>query len=312
LPDIGAGDRVLARGRSSDDKKTIYARQVVVMTKSDISKKRAQELEEWRQRSIAGSISAIDPQSKEITLQVRGRQTGDVIRVVPADGARFRRYAPDSIKFSDAKPSSFAEIKVGDQLRALGEKSADGARFKAEEIVSGSFQTVGGIVTAVNPAANEMQIRVLGSKQLLTVVVDKDSILRRIPPQYATILAQKIKASAAAPGGANATRPNAAGATPAQAGTQSAGGTTSDSSGDLQEVLDRLPAQTLAQMKQDDVVVVSNTVGANASRVTAIAIVSGIDVLLNTLQGRAPQASSRLNLELGLPATVLDLAMRTP
>jgi Golgi nucleoside diphosphatase len=47
---------------------------------------------------------------------------------------RFFRYAADSVNLNDARPSSFAEIKVGDQLRALGQKSEDGSRLAAEEI----------------------------------------------------------------------------------------------------------------------------------------------------------------------------------
>ena len=38
------------------------------------------------------------------------------------DKTEMRRYAPDSIKFADAKPSKFTELKVGDQLSALGDR----------------------------------------------------------------------------------------------------------------------------------------------------------------------------------------------
>ena len=63
----------------------------------------------------------------------------------------FRRYAPDSVKFADALPSSFAELKVGDQLRSLGNKDAAGTRVEAETIVFGSFVMAGGPVTAIDP-----------------------------------------------------------------------------------------------------------------------------------------------------------------
>src|SRR5215467_1076954 len=96
-----------------------------------------------------------------------------------SDKVLMRRYAPDSIKFSDAKPSTFEELKVGDQLRALGDKSADGAHFAAEEVVSGSFRTVAGSVTAIDPAAGELKINDLLTKKPLTVVIKQDSVLRR-------------------------------------------------------------------------------------------------------------------------------------
>ena len=56
--------------------------------------------------------------------------------------------------------------------------------------------------------------------------------------------------------------------------------------GDLQEMFDQLPAFSLAELKTGDSVLVSSTKGADPSRVTAIAIVSGVAPLL---QGnRAP------------------------
>src|SRR5580704_9830587 len=41
ITDINAGDRVLARGRPSDDQKTVAATLIVVMSQADIAKKQA-------------------------------------------------------------------------------------------------------------------------------------------------------------------------------------------------------------------------------------------------------------------------------
>ena len=61
-----------------------------------------------------------------------------------------RRYAPDSVKFDDAKPGTLDQIKPGDQLRARGTKNADGNELAAEEIVSGTFRNVAGVVVATD------------------------------------------------------------------------------------------------------------------------------------------------------------------
>ena len=90
-----------------------------------------------------------------------------------------RRYAPDSIKFGDAKESSFAELQVGDQLRALGERAPDGTRFTPEKVVTGAFRTVVGTVTAVDAATGELKITEAEKKQPLTIVVKQDAVLRR-------------------------------------------------------------------------------------------------------------------------------------
>jgi hypothetical protein len=43
-----------------------------------------------------------------------------------------RRYAPDSVKFDDAKPGTLQQIHSGDQVRARGDRSADGSELSAE------------------------------------------------------------------------------------------------------------------------------------------------------------------------------------
>ena len=96
---------------------------------------------------------------------------------------KFRRYAPDSVRFSDAQPGVFADLKVGDQLRALGTKSTDGTRFTPEEIVTGSFQTISGTITEIDAEKKEIKIKDLQSQQAVTIAVSKDSSMRRLTPE---------------------------------------------------------------------------------------------------------------------------------
>ncbi|MGB7924839.1 MAG: hypothetical protein WCF57_16470, partial [Pyrinomonadaceae bacterium] len=181
LADVGVGDRVWARGKVADDRKSVPATALVVMTKADLTQKQERERAEWRRRGISGIITALNPETKEITLSAGGREEAQPVAIAAAAGdVKFRRYAPDSVKFSDARPSAFAELKVGDQLRALGERSADGARFTPQEIVSGAFRTIGGAIMAVDAAANEIKIKDVQSEQTLTIVVSRDSLLRRL------------------------------------------------------------------------------------------------------------------------------------
>jgi hypothetical protein len=298
LADVGVGDRVWARGKVSEDHKSVPALALLVMTKADIAQKQEHDRAEWRRRGISGLITALDPETKEITLSPRG-QRGDAqqpIIITTAGSVTFRRYAPDSVKFNDARPSSFAELKVGDQLRALGEKSADGARFTPEEIVSGSFRTIGGEVTATNPATNEIQIKDIQSGKPLAVLISKDTLLRRIPPEFAARMAQRGQREGER-GEANASsRPPDA--QPSQGrgdrrggvgegGAQFGGGGPRMGRGvDFQEMLERFPTITLAELKPGDMIIVSSTKGAEASRVTAIALVAGVDALLNRMQER--------------------------
>ncbi|MEO7653177.1 MAG: hypothetical protein ABIZ80_22185, partial [Bryobacteraceae bacterium] len=175
---IAAGDRVLARGALSEDKASLTATSIIVMSKSDIAKKHEADRGEWQQRGVAGVITALKPESNQITISLRGRDTGKTIQIAATPGTGFRRYAPDSIRFSDAKPSSFAELKIGDNVRALGARSEDGSSLAAEELVSGSFRNIAATVLAVDAAAKTIKVTDLDTKKPLLVRVKDDSTLR--------------------------------------------------------------------------------------------------------------------------------------
>ncbi|HEU4433203.1 MAG TPA: hypothetical protein VFR51_07380, partial [Pyrinomonadaceae bacterium] len=118
--DFGVGDSVFARGRMSVDLKSMPALEFYVMSKTDIAQKRERERDEWTKRGIVGTVSSVNATTNEISVDTRTPAGPKPIVVATSAQTQFRRYAPDSVRFSDAKPSSFAEVKVGDQLRALG------------------------------------------------------------------------------------------------------------------------------------------------------------------------------------------------
>ena len=273
--DFGVGDSVFARGRMTEDRKSMPALEFYVMSKGDIAQQREREQDEWRKRGLAGTVSAINADAKEITVDSRTAEGAKPVVIATTAETKFRRYAPDSVRFSDAKPSAIGELKVGDQLRALG--NADGAKFKADEIVTGSFQTIGGAITEVNADKQEIKINDVHSKQPVTIVVSKDSMMRRLTPELLAALTPAAKPGA---------KPEAS-ATPAK--------------GDLQEMFDQLPALSLAELKPGDSILISSTKGADPARVTAIAVVSGVGPLLQNSQGGRPAAVSLGAMSLGGP-----------
>ena len=138
VSDVGEGDRIMARGNVAEDRKSVSALQIIVMSKGDIAKKQEAERLEWRRRGVLGVIQALKPEAHEITIQSRTMAGNTSIIIPVSDKTEMKRYAPDSIKFADAKPSTFTELKVGDQLRALGERTPDGTHFNPEKVVTGS------------------------------------------------------------------------------------------------------------------------------------------------------------------------------
>ncbi len=295
LADIGVGDRVLAQGRVADDKKSVPAKRVVLMTKAAIAQKQEHDRQEWQRRGIVGRVASLNAETKEINLMMRAPGGERPITIASSDKVDFRRYAPDSVKFSDAKPSSFAELKVGDQLRALGDKSADNTRFTPEEVVSGSFRMVGGTITAVNAATNEIIINNLQTNQPVTIVVNKDSLMRRIPPEMAAMIAQR-QAQAAAGGGApgGGQRPPQGGG--AGDGQGRGGGNGGGGGRDFDAMLERLPPVAISDLKKGDVIAVSSTTGVDPTRVTAIKLVAGIEALMTRAQGPAGQGGQSPSL----------------
>ena len=292
LTDVGEGDRVWARGRVSEDRKSVPASAVVVMTKADIAKKQEAERLEWRRRGILGVITALKPDTKEITISNRTTAGMQSVVIPITDKTEMRRYAPDSIKFSDAKPAGFTDLKVGDQLRALGDKSEDGLHFTPQKVVTGSFRTVAGTVTAVDAATGEIKITDLEKKQPLTIVIKQDAVLRKFP-------------AAGEMGGMGFGRGPGAGGPPAagqgpqggqgQAAGRPQGGAPGGGPGggprgfNIQDMLERLPTISLADVKTGDTIIVSSTRGVDPARLTAISLVSGADTLLAMLAPR-PQA----------------------
>lgn len=260
--DFAAGDSVFARGRMSDDRKSMPALEFYVMSKGDIAEKKEKERGEWSKRGIAGTVSAVNAETKEITVDARTAEGPKPIVVATTGDTKFRRYAPDSVRFSDAQPGSFADVKVGDQLRALGTKSADGGRFTPEEIVTGSFQTISGTITEIDAEKNEIKIK----EQPITIAVTKDSSMRKLTPEMVTALTAPTKAA-----------------------------------GDLQEMFDQLPAFTLAELKAGDSILISSTKGTDPARVTAIAVVSGVGPLLQNKQAARTTAVSLGAMSLGGP-----------
>jgi hypothetical protein len=286
--EIAVGDRILGHGTKRDQGFT--AQRLVVMPASEVAKKREHDLNEWKQRGIGGVVRELNPQTGEITLELRGAGAGTSI-VVQTSKATLRRYVPGSLSFEDAQPSSIGDVRPGDQLRALGNKGADSRTFAAEQIVSGTFRTIGVTVNEVNPQTGAIKATTLDQFKPMEIGVNKDSTLRRISPQVATAIAQKAKADA--PKSAN----TPAGAPPTQKPAVI----------DVQHMIDALPTVPLTDIKAGDVLAVTGAVEKDESRLVAIKLAAGVDLVLKAL-APAPGRTQLVRLSAGLP-TVFDFSV---
>ena len=324
--DVAEGDRVWARGTVAADRKSVPALQVIVMTKGDLAKKQEAERLEWRRRGILGVITALKPETKEITITNRTMAGTQSVVIPISDTTEMKRYAPDSIKFGDAKPSSFAELKVGDQLRALGDRTEDPLRFNPQKVVTGSFRTVGGVVTAIDPATGEVKINELEKKTPLTIIIKQDAVLRRFPSDIGAMMGGfgRGAGGAGGPGGAPAAgapgagqpsqggqgqtagRPQGPGGGPGGGGPSGRGGF------NINDMLERLPTISIADVKVGDTIIVSSTQGVDPTRLTAISLVAGADTLLAMLAPRPQSGQAGPNPAAGLGSSGITFGIGLP
>ncbi|MEP6849017.1 MAG: hypothetical protein ABI999_09180 [Acidobacteriota bacterium] len=286
VSDIGEGDKVVVSGFLAGDKRSMPARTVYLMTKSDIAQRNAKESEVWKTRGITGRVVSVDPVAKKINVETRTLTGTSTITLTPTETAKFMRYAPDSVKFSEAKASSLLEVQTGDMLRALGDKSLDGTSFTAEEVVTGAFQTVAGTVKAIDTAKNEVVITDLRTRKDVTVAVAPSSLLKKFPEEMATRMA-------GFQGGQGGVRPVGQGGAPPQSNPPSGQAPTGQGrpgfagrGGGIDDMLDRFPTITAADLKVGDMIAVSSTKTGNLDKITAIKLLAGVEPFL-----RAAQAS---------------------
>jgi hypothetical protein len=299
--DVSVGDRVLARGPVAEGDNTFPARTIVVMTKSDLAKMHNEEKEAW-QKGVVGTVVTVNADSKEIAVKTRGTDA-KTVAIDLSGNPGLLRYAPGSYKFDEAKPGTLADIQPGDTVRARGTKNDDGTRLKADEILSGAFETIAATVISVDAEHGIVKVKDLQTKKPMDIKTTGETLERRLPEQMATMMARRMNGGAGGPGGApGAAAGSAAGGAPAggppaggppagarpggwpgQGGPGGAGGMAGGGGRgnfDLQQVLERMPVMPLSDLKAGDALIISSTKGTDPGSLTAITLVAGVEPFL--------------------------------
>jgi hypothetical protein len=327
VTDLQPGDRVLVRIKPADDASSppMIATMIVAMKKADLAAKHEKESADWQRHGIGGLVSSADPAQNSVTIKTltAAGSKDVVIRVNPS--TILRRYAPGSVNFDEAKVAPITEIQAGDQLRARGTRSADGGEFAAEEIVSGSFQNIAGIVVGVNPSTGALTLNDLATKKQVELKVTPQSQMRKLSQPMAMGIAARLKSSGAdAAGGAapaGVAAPTGQGRQPAggapsasaaqgqaqvkgpgqgAAGANEAGGARRGGGGDMQQLLSHLPVSLLSDFVKGDAVMVVATAGQGDGPSTVITLLGGVEPILQaTSHGQAASILSPWSLSQG-------------
>lgn len=297
LAEIGVGDRIVATTKPSADQKTTEIKTLYVLTKSDIGSIHDKELQDWKTRGTTGNLSSTDAASKSFTIKVGSKDW----KVVTSEKTTYQRYSPDSAKMSDAKASDFADLKPGDEVHVLGNKSSDGTSIAAEQIVAGSFPQIAATIKSINPATKEIIVTDLATKKPVTIKINADSTLKKLPDMAAQMLARVYGAArggqgdgAGAGGDAGGRRGGGGGGggmgQGAPGGPGGGGRGRGGRGGDVGAMLDQAPPITIADLKPGDAIMVKTTLGASGRAGTAVVLIAGVEPILTA----APNSVSNL------------------
>jgi hypothetical protein len=279
VTDVALGDRVLATPESG----TTNLRRIIVMSATDISKKNEADRLDWTRRGVTGVVAA--KSGNDVTLKIRtlGGESQAVVTVT--DKTSFKRYAPDSVKFAEARNSKLAEISVGDQVRARGVKSEDGLKVTAEDVVFGTFVTKAGAITQVNPETREITVKDLANNKSLTIRITGDSQIKKMPDMAGMM--GGMGRGGMPPGGMPGGGPPAAGGPPAGMARGGMPGMGGGRGMDINTMLERMPLSKLEDLKAGEIIVVSSTKGAKSDQVTAIMMLANANSILQMIAAQS-------------------------
>jgi len=310
VQDLQVGDTIRVRGLASDDGKSMAALEVIVITHAAVAAVSDQMRQDWQKRGLGGVVNSVDAAGGTVTITVPGFGEKKTVAVRTSKSTVIRRYAPESANFEAAKPSNLAEIHVNDQLRARGDRSADGSQFDAAEIVTGTFPYVEGTIKSVDASAGTLSVQDVLSKRIVQLRITADSQLHKVPPEMAQRMAFMLKAAksqglpgtpastsaASAPAAATGNPPGvqsgSLGGKAASGTNGSTGGSRPGGGSGFQRMLDQTPAVTLADLHKGDALTILATEGARSGEGTVIKLFSGVEPILEA----APNASQAMML----------------
>jgi hypothetical protein len=306
--EISNGDRVLVWIDPEVTSGIPQALRVVAVKAADLAKKHQREAAEWQTHGVGGLVKSVDPATGTVVITSGTGATAKTIAIHTNKSTILKRYAPTSVNYELAQAAPFSTIQEGDQVMARGAKNPTSGDVAAEEVVSGSFRNISGLIASLDPSTQSFVIKDLASKKQFTVKVPADAQMRQVPERLAQMLAARLNGTPAGNGAAPSQGGNTAGGAPPQGGNpgstapQSAnaggpprgeggaqgaaqrggfaqrGGGGSPGNMDPQQMLSRAPAIHFTDLQKGEAVMLVASSGD--SEVTAITLIGGVEALL--------------------------------
>jgi Domain of unknown function (DUF5666) len=292
LSDLAVGDRVLVLLGSAPSGSTPEATEIIAIKHEDVVKKQEEESQAWA-NGVGGLVKSVDPSTGTIVLAAGAGLSTKSVTIHTTASTVLKRYAPASVSYAQAKPAPITEIHAGDQLMARGTKNADSTEMDAQEVVSGSFRNVSGLITSVNTANTTITVKDLLTKKDVTIDIPATTEMRKLPERMAQFLAARLKGETAGGGGRGAAAGSQNGGGGGMRRQGPGGGEGGHAEMNPQQILSRAPEIKFADLQKGDAVMLVATQGTN--EVTAITLVAGVEPLLEAPASRDLLSSWSMN-----------------
>ena len=293
LSDLAVGDRVLVLLGANSNGGAPQASEVIAIKHEDVVKRQEQQSQAWGE-GVGGLVKSVDPSSGDIVLAAGAGLATKSVTVHTTSSTILKRYAPASVSYAQAKPAPISDIHPGDQLMARGTKNADGTELTAEEVVSGSFRNISGLITSIDAAGQTITVKDLLTKKPVTIHITPEAQMRQLPERMAQLIATRLKGQApGATAGGYGVRPENGGGDQNGGGASGGAGTRRGGPGmaqgarggmSPQQILSRSPEIKLGDLQKNEAVMLVATQGT--SEVTAITLIAGVEPLLEAPASR--------------------------
>lgn len=326
--DLQAGDRVqVFASPAENDPNVVEARAVILISARDLQSVHQEQTAAW-QHSTGGVVTSVDAAGQKIAISAH-TPAGPKPVIVDVAKADFTRYSLSNPKTPAS--SKLADIQPGDQLRVLGDASADGSTITARRVYSSPVRMLLCTVSAVSADGKQITAKDLQRKQSIAITLSENSTIRKLPPQLAYGLARRLNPNFKPAEGAGSDR-NVAGAPaegakageaslapdgvwkggaasgPQGPGANGPGGGANGAfrpgsgmrNGDLSQLLDRLPKISATDLKPGDALVIAGIPGGpNDSQYAAINVIAGVEPIFQSASPRQMESFGDWGTSLG-------------
>jgi len=173
------GDRLCVQFAAGQAK---AAARILVMKRLDIQEHQKQVFSALAQNSSFGVVTGLNAEKR--TIGLKEETVGDAsqqVIVEARDPVAYRYYSSDVQVGKDGVASGWDRLRVGDRIYVQGRREKESPAIRAGLIMVGGVRGIVGTIIAMSGFGEVIQLRELGSGNLLSVKTRWDAMFRASP-----------------------------------------------------------------------------------------------------------------------------------